>query len=388
MKKRSLLRHLKPAEWVLVLYLLVAVLAPFIAGNVPLIVIKDSQWSFPVLKTYFNDTNPIEKSIYDFVLMPLIPYAPQQIDKNHQSGIGPFDDQHHADLRYRHWLGTDNLGRDVAAGMIHGTSTALKIGCISVFFSFLIGVTIGLFAAYYSDNTLKTTIPEFLIITSLFFAGMFYLIMEFLVFSFSMLLFGAGVVILIGLLILIRKVTMQWTGFKRINFPLDLLLLKIIEVRKSFPGLLILLAMVSFFTPPSVWNIILIITLLSWTEFARYSRAETLGLRDENFIISAKVIGLNDFRIIFYHILPNILPTLIVVTCFSLGSAILLESSLSFLGIGLPVEEVTWGKLMSEGRNMNAWWLVAAPGIAIFILIFCLNQIAEKNYKSVLHKSL
>ncbi|MFZ1559415.1 MAG: ABC transporter permease, partial [Saprospiraceae bacterium] len=73
---------------------------------------------------------------------------------------------------------------------------------------------------------------------------------------------------------------------------------------------------------------------------------------------------------------------LIVMVCFSIGSAVLLESTLSFLGIGLPVEEVTWGKMMAEGRNMNAWWLVVFPGLAIFILILSLNRLATGYQKS------
>ena len=161
-----------------------------------------------------------------------------------------------------------------------------------------------------------------------------------------------------------------------------MLLLKVIEIRKSFPGIFILLALVSLFAVPSIWNIVFIISLLSWTEFARFARAETLAVKEENYILSVKVLGFNDLRILFRHVLPNILPTLIVIACFSTGGAVLLESTLSLLGIGLPVEEVTWGKMMAEGRNMNAWWLVVFPGLAIFILILSLNTLASAFQKS------
>lgn len=206
--------------------------------------------------------------------------------------------------------------------------------------------------------------------------------MEWIIFNPSMLYFSLGCLVMI---ILVRASTgwlNKWEYFKKYDVPFDMLLLKVIEVRKSFPGIFILLALVSLFAVPSIWNIVFIIALLGWTEFARFARAETLAIKEENYIISVKVLGFSDVRILFRHILPNILPTLIVIACFSIGSAVLLESTLSFLGIGLPVEEVTWGKMMAEGRNMNAWWLVVFPGLAIFILILSLNSLASGYQKS------
>ena len=158
---------------------------------------------------------------------------------------------------------------------------------------------------------------------------------------------------------------------------MDTIVIKIIEIRKSFPGTFILLALTSLFAIPSVWNIVIIITLLGWTEFARFARAETLAVKEENYIKAATILGYDHFRILYKHILPNILPTLIVVACFNISGAILLESTLSFLGIGLPVEQVTWGKMMAEGRSMLQWWMVVFPGMALFIIILCLNTIAD-----------
>ena len=115
---------------------------------------------------------------------------------------------------------------------------------------------------------------------------------------------------------------------------------------------------------------------MMWTDFARFARAETLAVKGETYIQSARVLGYDSLRILFIHILPNILPTLLVVICFNISSAIILESSLSFLGIGLPVEEISWGKLLAEGRNMKLWWLVVFPGFAIFVVVLCLNILA------------
>lgn len=208
------------------------------------------------------------------------------------------------------------------------------------------------------------------------------MIMEWVIFNPSVLYFSSAC--LVG--IIIFGAIISWSNksdyFKKHNVPIDMLLLKVIEIRKSFPGIFILLALVSLFAVPSIWNIVFIIALLGWTEFARFARAETLAVKEENYILSVKVLGFSDVRILVVHILPNILPTLIVMVCFSIGSAVLLESTLSFLGIGLPVEEVTWGKMMAEGRNMNAWWLVVFPGLAIFILILSLNTLATGYQKS------
>jgi peptide/nickel transport system permease protein len=176
---------------------------------------------------------------------------------------------------------------------------------------------------------------------------------------------------------LIYYLTKDRSSFKKYKIDPDTILVKTIEIRKSFPGIFILLALTSLFVLPSVWNIIFIITLLGWTEFARLARAETLAVKNENFITAVKVLGFGHFRIIFRHILPNILSSLIVIACFSVSSAIILESTLSFLGIGLPVEQVTWGKMMAEGRDMQLWWLVLFPGLALFIIILCLNTIAD-----------
>ena len=208
------------------------------------------------------------------------------------------------------------------------------------------------------------------------------MIMEWVIFNPSVLYFLSAC--LVGTIIF--GASISWINksdyFKKHNVPIDMLLLKVIEIRKSFPGIFILLALVSLFAVPSIWNIVFIIALLGWTEFARFARAETLSVKEENYILSVKVLGFSDVRILVGHILPNILPTLIVMVCFSIGSAVLLESTLSFLGIGLPVEEVTWGKMMAEGRNMNAWWLVVFPGLAIFILILSLNRLATGYQKS------
>jgi peptide/nickel transport system permease protein len=124
--------------------------------------------------------------------------------------------------------------------------------------------------------------------------------------------------------------------------------------------------------------LMIIIGLTSWTGIARFTRAEFLRLRELEFIHAAKVLGFSDWRIIFKHALPNGLAPIFVSIAFGVASAILAESSLSFLGIGVPEDIVTWGSLLSIGKEeFDAWWLVVFPGFAIFITIMIYNLIGE-----------
>jgi peptide/nickel transport system permease protein len=362
----------------LILYVMVAILASFIAGDVPLICHDNDKISFPVMKS----TSKITSYPKAGCVLPLIPYAHQGIDDRYKSAISPFDHRQSGVWRYRHWLGTDKLGRDVAAGMIHGTTIAVKVGFLSVLFSFLIGVGLGLAAGYYQDTSLKAGLISIIGTLIVGTVGFYYLWMELLVFDDQVLLFFAGVLVLIGLIIVINKLLGKFDKSVQRAIPLDTIIVKLIEIRKSFPGVFLLLALVSLFAIPSVWNIVIIITILGWADFARLARGETIAIKNENYIKSARILGFGSIKIIFYHILPNIMPTLIVAICFSISSAVLLESTLSFLGIGLPIEEVSWGKLMAEGRNIRHWWLVVFPGLAIFLLVLALNTVASRWQKS------
>jgi peptide/nickel transport system permease protein len=121
-----------------------------------------------------------------------------------------------------------------------------------------------------------------------------------------------------------------------------------------------------------------IIGLVSWTGIARLTRAEFMRLREMEFIQAAKALGYSNKRIIFKHGLPNGLSAVFVSIAFGVASAVLTESSLSFLGIGVPDDVVTWGSMLSIGKEeFDAWWLVIFPGFAIFITITVYNLIGE-----------
>ncbi|MBK9737676.1 MAG: ABC transporter permease [Saprospiraceae bacterium] len=370
------------AKYILLAYVLTGIFAPFIAGESPLYCNEGGTRTFPVLDMYLpseklNRIPPVEFTD-KYCVMPLIAYSPGSMDQTAGKNTGPIEYDNKRSWKHIHWLGTDRLGRDIASGIIYGTATAIKIAGISVFISFLLGAFIGILSAYYGNKNWRLNLIQILFGILAFTLGSYYLVYELLIFSKEVFWFICLFSLLIYFIFILNHYLLNRINVKKIAIPIDLIVMKVIEIRKSIPGLFLILAMVTIFAKPSLWNIILILSLLGWTEFARYARAETMSIKEENYILSAKIFGFNDLRIMFHHILPNILPTLMVVVCFNAGNAILMESSLSFLGIGLPVEEVSWGKIMAEGRDMQSWWLVVFPGSAIFVFLLCLNTIATQ----------
>jgi peptide/nickel transport system permease protein len=137
--------------------------------------------------------------------------------------------------------------------------------------------------------------------------------------------------------------------------------------------------MVIAFVGPSIINIMVIIGLTSWTDVARLVRGEILSLKEREFIMAARVIGMKDSRIILKHLLPNALGPILVVATLGVGGAILLESSLSFLGLGVQPPTPSWGNILQEGKDhlTDAWWLVTFPGVAIFTTVLGYNLLGE-----------
>ena len=166
--------------------------------------------------------------------------------------------------------------------------------------------------------------------------------------------------------------------FRKIDLPIDLILIKLIEIRKSIPLVYLLLAATAIVHKQSILIMSLIIGCVVWVPFARHSRASTLALMEEGYVRSAKALGLGDFQIIYKHILKGILPQVLVVAAFAMSGAIVLEATLSFLGMGLPLEELTWGSMLAEAKqNPSAWWMAIFPGIGIFLTVLSCNIIGE-----------
>lgn len=207
-------------------------------------------------------------------------------------------------------LGTDALGRDVIAGIVHGSRVSLVIGFAATVVGLAIGISIGAFAGYYG-----------------------------------------GI--------------------------LDDLLVRIIEVFQTIPNFVFLVVVVAI-AQPSVTTVAIAIGLVTWPTIARLVRAEFRSLKAKDFVTAARSLGYSDARIIFREILPNALPPVIVTSSVMVASAILMESALSFMGLGDP-NLVSWGSMIGAGRELlrSAWYLTALPGLAIVFTVLALNLIGD-----------
>jgi peptide/nickel transport system permease protein len=160
--------------------------------------------------------------------------------------------------------------------------------------------------------------------------------------------------------------------------PIDLLGMRLVEIFDAIPTLLLLLIFVAVFTP-NLYIMMAIIGLTTWVGYAYFIRAEFLSLRDRDFVAAARAAGLPVWRFLFRHMLPNGVTPLIVSASFGVASAILYESTLSFLGIGL-VTEASWGNLLEQALGEGGtfyWWIALYPGLAIFLTVFAYNLIGE-----------
>lgn len=217
--------------------------------------------------------------------------------------IPPFSDA-------RYPLGTDGLGRDLLAGILHGARVSITIGLAVALVSLGFGVLFGAVAGY-----------------------------------------AGGVV--------------------------DLVICRVIELFQTIPGFVFLIVLVSLLEP-SLTTLIVGLSLISWDTVARLTRAEVRHHRNRDYVMAAETFGFTHRHILFREIMPNIAPSLIVTGSIIVANAILVESALSFLGLGDP-NTVTWGSLIGAGRDYirSAWYLTAVPGIFIALTVLSLNLLGD-----------
>ncbi len=289
----------------------VALFADFLANDKPYYLEYRGRTYFPIFRSYLVGAGlgqwPPELLNVDFKklrgakeIFPPVPYLSTDIDL-----LAPYE----APSR-RHWLGTDQLGRDVMAGMIHGSRISLSIGFVAVGIAAAIGMFLGAVAGY----------------------------------------FGSWV---------------------------DMLISRLFEIMLSIPTFFLLIT-VAALLPPSIFLTMAIIGLTSWVGIARFTRNEFLKIRNLDYVTAAIALGVSNRKIMFKQILPNALAPVIVAVVLGIAGAILVEASLSFLGIGVPAELVTWGSILREGSSATfAWWLAVFPGAAIFVTVLGYYLVGE-----------
>lgn len=212
-----------------------------------------------------------------------------------------------------HFLGTDDIGRDVFTRLIYGGRISLGVGVAATTLQLIIGITLGAAAGYYG----------------------------------------------------------KWV---------DIIIMRLVDIIMCFPFFVIAISAAAIMGP-SVWNVIIIIGALQWTNIARIVRAEILSLKQREFVEAARALGLNGREIITKHLLPNILAPIIVYATLGIANGILLEAGLSFLGLGVKQPQPSWGNMLSAAQSMrvlqNEWWLWLPPGAMVFLTVLSINFLGD-----------
>lgn len=213
-----------------------------------------------------------------------------------------------------HLLGTDELGRDVLARLLHGTRVSLFVGVLAMAVCLALGLLLGTLAGWYGG----------------------------------------------------------WV---------DALISRLTEVMLSFPTLFFFLAILGMVRVTSLWPLVLVLGLTRWTDISRLVRAEVLRLRGLDFVTAARALGLSNARVLWVHVVPNALGPVLVAATFGVASAILIESALSFLGLGAPPPTASWGELLTQAHRYlthpGAWWLAVFPGLAIAGSVIAIHLFGE-----------
>jgi peptide/nickel transport system permease protein len=199
---------------------------------------------------------------------------------------------------------------------------------------------------------------------------------------FSRVVYGSRISLIVGLTVVIISGTFGVllgliSGYAGGSL-LDDVIMRLADIQLAFPFLLIAIAFLAVLGPGLV-NVVIVLALFGWVQYARVVRGQTMALREKEFVEAARAIGVKHGRIIFRHILPNTWAPTIVLASFAVASTILTEAALSFLGLGVKPAVPTWGGMLADGRDhiTVSWWIVLFPGLAIMITVLCINVFGD-----------
>jgi len=197
----------------------------------------------------------------------------------------------------------------------------------------------------------------------------------------SRLIHGARISLSVSLLVILITSAIGTTlgiigGY--LGGRIEAFLMRITDISLSFPAILVAM-LLAVSMGPSFTTVVLAVSILGWAPYARLIRGETLKLREADFVAQARVIGSSSIRIMLRHIFPNIVNSLIIIMTLQVGLLIIVEASLSFLGVGIPPPAPSWGNMVNDGRNLidTAWWISTFPGIAIALVVLSGNFLGD-----------
>jgi peptide/nickel transport system permease protein len=296
-----------------------------------------------------------------------LPYAPGTADLAHLAEP-PF-----AGLAFpQHWLGTDPQGHDLLAGLIFGARTTLLVSIPAALLAIGVGVLLGSSAGFWGDTNLRIPLGYLLGVSCLLLVGLF---SGFHLWPSATL---AWPLTLLGFATTVLLVT-RYNGFLRrvtIAIPVDRLVMSVIALLESIPRLILVLVVASV-QESSIFTLLIVLSLTYWTGPARLIRAEVMRIRVLPYIEAVRATGLTSLSILTYHVLPNASRSVRTAFPLSIAALIGLETTLSFLGIGLPTETASWGRLMATARlDPTAWWLIVEPGLLLLCTMLALRQLA------------
>lgn len=412
-------RKNKPAYfsvYILGFLVILALLAPVLANERPIYIKYHGETFFPALtfKTNYITKNPAtgaeenlqlditdwKRMEFESVVWAPIAWSPGKGDDDNIGYVGPGDPQRfvqsngdtiYMPRRFKHYLGTNESGEDLLSGLIHGARVSLSIGFLSMGIASILGLLLGALAGYFGDNRLQTSRARFWMIVLSIPFGWFY---AFSVRSFSLkdAMAESGSSFLLQLLISIfifaaiiwifsmlgKLISKGKFLGKLVYVPVDSMISRGIEILNSIPTLILIISLAALVKEESIIYVMVIIGLTSWTGIARFTRAEFLKIRSMDYIQAAQAMGFPERRVIFKHALINGMAPSLVSIAFGIAAAIIIESSLSFLGVGVPRDLITWGKLLYQGKEkFEAWWMIVFPGLFIFITVTVYNLIGE-----------
>ena len=311
------------------------------------------------------------------VLEPLIPwgeFGPSYIDIAGINGLAP-------SMSGDHFLGTDLLGRDVLKGLISGCKVSVFVMILATFFSLLFAILISIVTSYVGDESFHLHVWQIAVLGLIFFLSVYYIFIAFIPAEPSFTLIIEKVLLLVFILI----ATLYWfsrmdiPNEKKIRIPLDTFGLKLFELYTSIPSLIVLLLFVGLSPKRGVVSLSFIMGLLLWPGLYRYLRIEIIRGKSLESFHALRNLGFAHFRVLFVHLLPSALIAILTPIIFLMTNVVIAESSLSFLGLGISDDIISWGKILAQARmRIDAWWLAVFPGLLIFFTLYSLNFIAKR----------